>query len=258
MNKLLLIVRFLWMQVYVRGLNVYEKVFEPHWHITHRMPSPLMRYRVSGTSDKLFYLDAGRSMWSETLHQIRTHARQSMIDSDKGTASTLRILDYGCGCGRVARHIVPESIKYMGVDIDDIAVEWCKEHLGHIGHFDNISAMSAIPDGALDAIMSVSVFTRIDFDVQEELITEFFRMLKVGGIIVLSIHGTYAAHKNLNPSDFQTFLKEGRLFKKSKFMSSYFSSAFCGADMEFLNAFDYIPCGLGGWQDIVVMKKVKE
>ena len=55
-----------------------------------------------------------------------------------------RWLDFGCGCGRVARHLIGSEsgpragIDYSGVDVDRSQIDWAARHLG--GRFEVIPA----------------------------------------------------------------------------------------------------------------------
>ena len=42
------------------------------------------------------------------------------------------VLDFGCGCGRVARQLiqqVPRPRRYVGIDVHPELIDWCREHL---------------------------------------------------------------------------------------------------------------------------------
>jgi SAM-dependent methyltransferase len=42
------------------------------------------------------------------------------------------VLDFGCGCGRVARQLIQQreqSERYLGIDLHAGMIRWCKEHL---------------------------------------------------------------------------------------------------------------------------------
>ncbi|HZO07354.1 MAG TPA: class I SAM-dependent methyltransferase, partial [Solirubrobacterales bacterium] len=42
------------------------------------------------------------------------------------------VLDFGCGCGRLARQLIqqqPQPQRYLGIDLHPVMVEWCAANL---------------------------------------------------------------------------------------------------------------------------------
>lgn len=106
-----------------------------------------------------------------------------------------RILDFGCGCGRVLwsfQH-VPHQGEIWGCDVDAEAIGWDRAHLGHIAQFSCNPALppTCFPDGYFDAIYNVSVFTHLPEDVQFVWLAEMRRLLRPGGILGASLHGAH-------------------------------------------------------------------
>lgn len=106
-----------------------------------------------------------------------------------------RILDFGCGCGRVLwsfQH-VPHIGEIWGCDVDAESIAWDRANLGHIAQFSANPALppTAFPTGYFDAIYNVSVFTHLPEDVQFVWLSEMRRILRPGGIIGCSLHGAH-------------------------------------------------------------------
>src|SRR5262245_46243640 len=47
----------------------------------------------------------------------------------KSIGEELSLLDWGCGCGKLARFIPPQwRSNYTGIDIDHVNISWCREN----------------------------------------------------------------------------------------------------------------------------------
>jgi SAM-dependent methyltransferase len=114
-----------------------------------------------------------------------------------------RLLDIGCGCGRVTRHVLrllgPDG-RYVGGDVDARAIRWCREHLGrrhpnsvffHIDAYNSIynprsrqpasSYTFPLDDRSMDRVALSSVFTHMLPADVERYLQEMARVLVPGG-----------------------------------------------------------------------------
>lgn len=102
------------------------------------------------------------------------------------------VLDFGCGCGRVARyfHALFPNTSYYGVDPDGRGIQWAQENLSHIGKF--IQSKTRPPlnvDRNFDFVYATSVFTHLPENLQMNWLVELCRVTRSGGYLVLSTHG---------------------------------------------------------------------
>ena len=101
------------------------------------------------------------------------------------------LLDFGCGCGRVVRHwrkLTPAELH--GCDYNPRLVEWCTENLP-FGTFE-VNALEPplpFPDNAFDFLYSLSIFTHLDEPIQMPWMEEVTRVVKPGGVFLLTFHG---------------------------------------------------------------------
>jgi SAM-dependent methyltransferase len=124
--------------------------------------------------------------------------------SELGVLShTDRVLDIGCGAGRIARilarHLEPPA-SYDGFDVMPEAVAWCQRHYRGAGvpfrfqHADIHNAMYnptgtgrateyrfPVADSSCDLVLAISVFTHLLTDTAEHYIAEAARVLAPGG-----------------------------------------------------------------------------
>jgi SAM-dependent methyltransferase len=104
----------------------------------------------------------------------------------------LRLLDWGCGHGRVTRHFIanwPEA-EIVGMDIDAENIEWCRQNLS-AGTFEvaPLWPPSPIADGSIDAIFGISVMTHLTAVAQKAWLAELARMLKPQGLALITFAG---------------------------------------------------------------------
>ena len=77
----------------------------------------------------------------------------------------------------------------MGIDPDAAAVVWAGKHLR--GTFATIDRRppTAMPAGSFDVAVAISVFTHMEEDLQREWLAELHRLLRPGGLLIVSTLG---------------------------------------------------------------------
>src|SRR5262245_17087563 len=107
-----------------------------------------------------------------------------------------RILDFGCGSGRMIRWLrgLAEKGEIWGVDIQAEHILWCKHHLQPPFHFAVTTIVPHLPfeDRFFDLIYAGSVFTHID-DLVDSWLLELRRLMKPGGRLYVTIHDNTSA-----------------------------------------------------------------
>jgi SAM-dependent methyltransferase len=181
--------------------------------------------------------------------------------------STRRLLDWGCGCGRVTAHFLlePERPEVFGCDIDGAAIAWCQENLP-AGIFSRINPMppTPFPDGTFDVVIGYSVFTHLERETQRAWLNEIHRVLVPGGLLLATTQGQFAAF--LEPPQVLDQLERfGILDQDFDSMlagvvsDGYYRVVFQTSDytlQEWSKIFDileYTERGIGNYQDLIVM-----
>lgn len=104
-----------------------------------------------------------------------------------------RILDWGCGPGRIIRYlpdVIGNGCEYFGTDYNKAWMDWCRENLPGI-EFNNNTLRADLPydDDFFDIIYGISVFTHLSEKMHYEWYNELCRILKPGGILFLTTQG---------------------------------------------------------------------
>jgi ubiquinone/menaquinone biosynthesis C-methylase UbiE len=110
----------------------------------------------------------------------------------------LKIFDWGCGPARVVRHLpefLPQS-KIYASDYNEQTIEWCKQNIPGIEFIKN-SLEPPLPfhDQSFDIIYALSVFTHLSQGNHHKWIEEMYRLLKPGGIFLLTTQGNIFVDK---------------------------------------------------------------
>lgn len=102
-----------------------------------------------------------------------------------------RILDFGCGAGRMIRHLpaIAPDAECWGVDIHSDAIRWCRHHLSPAMNFAVATTVPHLPfpDNYFDVIYCGSVFTHIE-DTEQTWLLELARILAPAGYLYVTIH----------------------------------------------------------------------
>lgn len=103
-----------------------------------------------------------------------------------------RVLDFGCGSGRVLRHFAPEAEEgeFWGCDLDQPSIAWLEENLAPPFQFFQSSEEPGTPldSGSLDLIYAFSVYTHFT-DNWAAWMLEHHRLLDEGGLLFVTFLG---------------------------------------------------------------------
>lgn len=131
----------------------------------------------------------------EFLRSGERHARliRTLLDEHgDGVETAAPILDFGCGCGRVARHWYGADMGLHGCDVMPRMVEWCRRNLD-FGRFEVNGMEPPLPYRAdsFGLAYLFSVFTHLPERLQHEWLREFARVLRPGGFLLFTTLGEH-------------------------------------------------------------------
>ncbi len=152
---------------------------------THPLP-PEGLFKLVGSPDAASYTSQGLKIFSDITSAIRRYD-----DLDRFT----RVLDWGCGCGRLLTHLIPAfpDKDFSGCDLVPEAIDWCRTQFPE-GSFEYAKTHPPLPfdNHSFDLVIASSVFTHLDRNLQQLWLDELARVLEPGGLLVASVLGPYA------------------------------------------------------------------
>ena len=99
--------------------------------------------------------------------------------------SDMKALDIGCGRGEWLELLRENDIKANGVDLDKEMLKECHKRGLDVKNTEGISYLEKQPNGSFAVISAFHVVEHISFESLQKLISESFRVLKPGGILIL-------------------------------------------------------------------------
>jgi SAM-dependent methyltransferase len=118
------------------------------------------------------------------------------------------ILDYGCGQGRLSSQLVDLGyVNVLGIDSSAEMIRIAREEVPDAGFVENDGARVPCGDRSLDAVLLFAVLTCIpNDDAQKNLLREFKRILRPGGLLLVSDYPLQGDDRNLQR--YETFARE--------------------------------------------------
>ncbi|MEO8274624.1 MAG: class I SAM-dependent methyltransferase [Thermoanaerobaculia bacterium] len=154
-----------------------------------------------------------------------------------------RVVDLGCGCGRVAAHlaqVVNAKGRYWGFDTWTAGIDWATRHITSAfpnatfhtvgetkrgkdpGYVGDQAYRLPLDAGACDVVLCASLFTHLTFDAALSYLREIRRVLARGGRAYVSCFVFDAEAEGLLAERKMTRDERGAYFQQSGFFDSYF------------------------------------
>ena len=197
------------------------------------IPPPKLLYLVAGTADVAWFLQSG---------SLAASSMQDILAKNGITTSQFEaVLDFGCGCGRVIRHLSSwQTTKLYGVDYNPQLIKWCQRNLRSAQFMTNdLNPPLSYANAAFDFIYALSVFTHMPEALQLAWMSELTRVLKPGGLLLITTHGDY--YLQYLTSDEQAQYRAGHLVIHFEIEAG---SNTCAAFHPVTYVREYLACGL--------------
>jgi SAM-dependent methyltransferase len=172
---------------WLRRHSLRTSIRNRRWRRAHDeplpIPPPALIWEVVNHADIGDFLAAGRE-------------RAGAIESAFAAAGfelgrARRVLDFGCGCGRILRHFANRSAtEWYASDVNERLVSWCRDNLPFAHCATNgLLPPLAFADRFFDAVYAISVLTHLDESLQERWLAELERIVDPGGAVLVTTHG---------------------------------------------------------------------
>jgi SAM-dependent methyltransferase len=223
-------------------------------------PAPPKEYifLIIGLRWVSIYYNSGKKIFEE----MKGMFEKSGIDIN----SFERVLDFGCGCGRVIRHFNNnlKTAKLYGADYNPKLINWCSDNLT-FGLFsrNKLAPPLEYEDNFFNLVYCRSVFTHLSRELQIEWMAEFNRIIQKGGYLYFTAHGENT-FTNLTKEEKEKLRKEGiltinRNIEGDNKCATYQTKLF--VEKELTKGFEIVNFSAGqsnssSPQDIYILKKI--
>jgi len=150
--------------------------------LAFQMPPADIAARI-GATNPADYVILGRSIYRAFERALKTSFNTTF-------ANYQTILDWGCGSGRVGRHVVAGKNRaqtFVGFDIDTFAVNWANGQFGNHFKASTTEPPLDLEPASVDLAYAYSVFTHLAEADMRIWMAELKRLIKPGGVALFTV-----------------------------------------------------------------------
>lgn len=129
-----------------------------------------------------------------------------------------KILDYGCGNGRLLEILRDRKIEYVGVDVSGRLIDLAKtKYPEYESSFHKITSQAslAFPDNFFNTIISVAVFHHFPKKYARKMAQELYRTAKPNGTVVVTAWNLWQKKRRKNIFSFSAIFS--KIFQTGKY-----------------------------------------
>ena len=253
--------------VSAQSQSAYLPTEDINAHLACVSPPKILMDRVMGVSE-----DAEWILTGCTNMNVISQIAEEVVGKPLGAMGPL--LEWGSGCGRLSRHLIRAGMDVTGIDIDGGAVAWCNEHLASQSTRARflqcgLQPPTELPSNSFGVGIGISVITHLDEPSGDAWLAELARLLRPGGIMLLTTHGLNTFSHVSDPQIFRKLQAGGMYSQRSSHLDSllgdgqeYYRETFHSWKYihehwsEWFGVLDIRRGAHMGFQVLVVMRKV--
>ncbi|WP_176958757.1 class I SAM-dependent methyltransferase [Mariprofundus sp. KV] len=152
-------------------------------HPDFKVPPQALAYDAYSAPDWEYYMASGLST-AKALFDIAEKNLDVM---------PAKVLEWGCGPARVVRHmpaVFGPGTEVYGSDYNSDSIGWCASNVPDVKFVKNeLNPPFSFDSECFDLVYSISVFTHLSEAVSYEWIDELIRVVRLGGILIISTNG---------------------------------------------------------------------
>jgi SAM-dependent methyltransferase len=136
----------------------------------------------------------------------------------------VKVLDFGCGGAGQLRMFTKHFpfANFYACDVDPSSIDFIKKCYPQVNSYvSNFTPPLPFDSNHFDLIYSVSTFSHFDADTIEIWLQDFSRILKVGGVLLLTIEGEYAINVVASETNESAGLIKSELERSGIFYKNY-------------------------------------
>lgn len=144
-------------------------------------PLALVQRTHTGNAVDQYFVE-GYSIYRTVSHHFALATGQPIV-------SVGRMLDFGCGPGRLTRYFLNEpGLQMWATDIDADCITWCSTHLGAASYFaGSLRPPLSIADGSVGCLLAINVLLHLREEDSLCWLAEWRRICQPGGYVVVTV-----------------------------------------------------------------------
>jgi SAM-dependent methyltransferase len=209
------------------------------------MPPPDLAMAVAGTAGQKWFSEQGRADAGKFTRLAAAHG----LAVDR----PLDVLDFGCGCGRIARWMAPDIVAaggtFTGSDLNPKLVAWCAANLPGAYFANGLRPPLTLASASIDLVYAHSVLTHLTEVTALAWLAEIRRALRPGGLALLTFMDDRYAERWGPPDVLPKLRAEGftvlnNALEGSNYMSAWMTPAWFNRTAEpAFEALAFVPSG---------------